>query len=59
MSEMVLNVQQEKSPKKVKISNRTREILFGLLFVSPWIIGFLVFGLYPICYSLYLSFNAK
>lgn len=57
MSEMVLNVQQEKSPKKVKISNRTREILFGLLFVSPWIIGFLVFGLYPICYSLYLSFN--
>ena len=57
MSEMVLNVQQEKSPKKVKLSNRTREILFGLLFVSPWIIGFLVFGLYPICYSLYLSFN--
>ena len=57
MSEMVLEQEIQTQPKKVKISNRTREILFGLLFVSPWIVGFLVFGLYPIVYSLFLSFN--
>jgi multiple sugar transport system permease protein len=28
----------------------------GLLFVSPWIIGFLVFTLYPVCASLFFSF---
>ena len=40
-----------------KLSNRTREILVGLLFVSPWIVGFSVFGIFPIIYSLFLSFN--
>ena len=39
-----------------KLSNRTREILAGLIFISPWIVGFAIFGLYPIVYSLYLSF---
>ena len=28
----------------------------GLIFVSPWVIGFLVFTLFPICASLYYSF---
>lgn len=28
----------------------------GLAFISPWIIGFLVFTLFPICSSLYYSF---
>ncbi len=28
----------------------------GLLFASPWIVGFLVFGLFPIAASAYLSF---
>ena len=32
-----------------------KEALHGLLFVSPWIVGFLVFTLYPICSSLYYS----
>lgn len=40
-----------------KLSNRTREILTGLLFISPWIVGFVVFGIFPILYSLFLSFN--
>lgn len=31
--------------------------LWGLLFVSPWIIGFLVFQLYPLILSLYYSFT--
>ncbi|MBH0169267.1 MULTISPECIES: carbohydrate ABC transporter permease [Bacillales] len=31
--------------------------LTGLLFVSPWIIGFLVFTAFPLLYSLFLSFQ--
>jgi len=29
----------------------------GYLFIAPWLIGFFVFTLYPLCYSLYLSFT--
>lgn len=36
---------------------KKRSTLFGLLFASPWIIGFLVFSLYPISASLYYSFS--
>ena len=56
MSELVLN-DKKSSPKKVKFTHQTRETITGLLFIAPWIIGFLVFGLYPICYSLFLSFQ--
>ena len=28
----------------------------GLLFISPWILGFVVFTLYPVCASLFFSF---
>ncbi|MDM5315013.1 sugar ABC transporter permease [Fictibacillus sp. b24] len=31
--------------------------LTGLLFVSPWIIGFLIFTAFPLLYSLFLSFQ--
>ena len=34
-----------------------KKILTGLAFCSPWLIGFLVFGLYPIALSLYYSFT--
>lgn len=34
--------------------NRT-QTLWGFAFVSPWVIGFLVFGLYPIIMSFYYS----
>lgn len=34
-----------------------RDLRNGLLFVSPWIAGFLVFTIYPILASLYYSFN--
>ena len=40
-----------------KLSNRTREILTGVLFISPWVLGFAIFGLFPIVYSLFLSLN--
>ena len=36
---------------------RNRNLRNGLLFVSPWILGFLAFQLYPIVYSLQLSFT--
>ena len=35
----------------------SRNLRNGLLFVSPWILGFLAFQLYPILYSLRLSFT--
>ncbi len=31
--------------------------LRGLLFISPWLIGFLVFGLYPIVLAIYFAFT--
>lgn len=34
-----------------------REALEGYAFISPWLIGFLVFTLGPMAYSLYLSFT--
>ena len=56
MSELVLN-NKSASPKKFKLTHQTKEKLMGLLFVSPWIIGFLIFGLYPIIYSFFLTFQ--
>ncbi|MCB0063824.1 MAG: sugar ABC transporter permease, partial [Caldilineaceae bacterium] len=38
-------------------SNDRRELLVGLLFASPWIIGFLGFTLIPIASSFYYSFT--
>ena len=39
-----------------KIKNITnRQYFWGYLFVSPWVIGFLALGLYPIIMSLYYS----
>lgn len=34
---------------------RSRNLLVGLFFISPWILGFLIFTLYPIALSLYYS----
>ncbi len=39
------------------MTNRTREALWGYLFVAPWIFGFLVFSAGPMAASLYLSFT--
>lgn len=32
-----------------------RNLRWGLFFISPWLIGFLVFGILPIVYTFYLS----
>ena len=34
-----------------------RNLLKGLLFISPWIIGFSIFLIYPIFYTLRISFT--
>ncbi len=39
----------------IKIKNRRREAMAGFAFVFIWIIGYLIFSLYPVFYSLYLS----
>ncbi|MEH6993546.1 sugar ABC transporter permease [Neobacillus drentensis] len=36
---------------------KTKNSLVGLLFVSPWIIGFAIFTAFPLLYSLFLSFQ--
>jgi multiple sugar transport system permease protein len=36
---------------------RRRNLLLGLAFTSPWIVGFLVFVVFPILASLYFSFT--
>ncbi|MEM1041675.1 MAG: sugar ABC transporter permease [Bacteroidota bacterium] len=36
-------------------TNRGREAAAGYLFLSPWLVGFFVFGLYPMVMSLYYS----
>ncbi len=44
--------------KPVRLSRRERyDTLCGYLFISPYIIGFLVFTLIPVFYSFYLSFT--
>lgn len=40
-----------------KLRHQTVRELTGWAFISPWVIGFLVFVLYPVCYSIYLSFH--
>jgi multiple sugar transport system permease protein len=39
------------------VHNKTRRINHGYLFVAPFIIGFLLFGLYPVYNTLSLSFT--
>jgi multiple sugar transport system permease protein len=44
--------------KRTTLSKRDRSNLIkGLLFISPWMIGFLAFVLYPLLYSLIISFT--
>ena len=38
-------------------TNRRREITWGYVFLTPWIIGFLVFQLLPIAMTIFLSFT--
>lgn len=47
-----------KLPPKVTWTKRTKaDLRTGLLFLSPWLIGFFAFTLYPMLVSLYYSFT--
>lgn len=46
-----------KEKKPFRLADRTKEILTGIIFISPWILGFLIFGVFPIIYSFFLSLN--
>ena len=50
---MMRPVMQSSGPSTI----RRRRLVTGLLFISPWIIGFAVFTLYPMLASLYYSFT--
>lgn len=39
-----------------KLTYNRRKVLFGLVFVAPWLIGFLMLFLYPFIQSFYYSF---
>ena len=39
------------------VAARRRELLAGLLFLSPWVVGFAFFQLFPILQSFYYSFT--
>ena len=45
------------TPVARKIKPETRKVLRGLAFISPWIIGFLAFTIYPLVASFYYSFT--
>lgn len=44
---------------KHRISNKRKRALYGFLFTSPWLIGFILFGLYPILRSLRFSLSSS
>ena len=57
-SSQVLSATLPVSKQRVKMSKaRHREALEGILYTSPWIIGFLLFIAGPLLASLYLSFT--
>ncbi|WCF10865.1 sugar ABC transporter permease [Paenibacillus thiaminolyticus] len=41
----------------MKLSESKRDNMYFYLFIAPWLIGFIVFALYPILASLYYSFT--
>ncbi len=43
------------APARGMTKTEKRNQVMGLLFVSPWLIGFFLFALFPLVASLYLS----
>ena len=44
-------------PRKRWSARKRRSLVTGLLFISPWILGFLLFNVYPMVKSLVMSFT--
>ncbi|HEY5562568.1 MAG TPA: sugar ABC transporter permease [Clostridiaceae bacterium] len=49
--------EQNKDKKIAKLSTDSKQTIIGYLFISPWLIGFLLLTLWPMVQSLYLSFT--
>ncbi len=47
-----------KKKKRSGLNMQTKEGILGYIFASPWILGFIIFSLYPMCSSLYYSFTS-
>lgn len=43
---------------KLRMTRKRRESIRGYVFILPWLIGFGIFTLYPMVYSLFLSFHS-
>ncbi len=48
----------ERAPIKQGLNLTKSGARAGFLFALPWIVGFLIFGLYPICISIYYSMTS-
>ena len=46
-----------KKAHKKGLTNIQRDVISGYLFFLPWIVGFLIFTLYPMFFSVQMSFN--
>ena len=42
---------------KITITRKRRHAFYGYLFISSWLIGAVIFTVYPLAYSFYLSFH--
>ena len=57
MTQIALDMSNPSEPVRRGMTRAGRKrLLTGLLFVSPWIVGFACFGIYPIVMALYYSF---
>lgn len=52
-----MSVRAERGQPRLTRTDR-RNLIVGLLFIAPWILGFLAFQLYPIIYTFILSFTS-
>lgn len=55
--ETSLNTGARSQTKKKKIRKRWESPIAGYLFISPWLIGFLLLTLWPMIQSVYYSFT--
>ena len=57
MTQIALDMSNPPEPVRRGMTRAGRKrLLTGLLFISPWIVGFVCFGIYPIVMALYYSF---
>lgn len=49
---------EQRSARQLARRERWKERLSTSIFLSPWVLSFLVFGAYPLLYSLFLSFTS-